>query len=101
MDEKDQPSDTFHLDARLPDGSIVGTRRRGDDESLAVLRPLKDGAPLPPEADEVVRLTPGRTPCELKVESLGKGKGPAKFTTQSYRSNYDSIFGAKPKRATC
>lgn len=99
-DEKDQPSDTFHLDARLPDGSIFGRRRRGEDEAFAVLTPIKDDERLT-EDHEIVRLSRGRTDCELNVESLGRGKGPAKVNSRKYRSNYDSIFGAKKKPAIC
>jgi hypothetical protein len=100
MDEKDRPSDTFHCESCLPDGSILGTRRRGNDESGAIFKPLKDGSPIT-EDQEIVRVSPGRTTCELIVESLRPAKGPAKFTTKSYRRNYDGIFGARPNQAIC
>lgn len=92
MDDK-TPEVTFHPDVALPDGAVIGRRRSGNEERLAVLKPLKEGAPLSGD-EEIVRLKRGRG-GEIVMESRGKVKGPGKFTTQAYRSNYDAIFGGK------
>jgi len=97
MDEKDPESDTFYPEAMLPDGSLVGTRRRGKQESTALLRPVKDDETLPAD-DEIIRLRRGNDKGEMKVETVSK-KGPARVASPSYRSNYDSIFGAKQSHA--
>lgn len=99
MDEKDPNWDTFHPEGILPDGGVLGRRRRGDQEVLTCLKPVRADDP-PTADDEVVRLRRGSRDGEMRVESLGKGnKGPAKFTTPKYRNNYDGIFGAKHQPA--
>jgi len=99
MDKKEPYTDTFHPDAILPDGGVLGRRRRGNEESLILLKPVSADA-HPADEDEIVRLRCSSNKGEMKVESLGKaGKGPAKYATRSYRTNYDSIFGAKQPHA--
>ena len=98
MDEKDPESDTFHPDAILPDGSLVGRRRRGDQEAIALLRPVKDDESVPIE-DEIVRLRRGADKGVMTVEQVVRSKGPARVASRSYRRNYDSIFGARHSHA--
>ena len=98
MDEKDPESDTFHPDAMLPDGSLVGRRRRGSQESIALLRPVKDDESVPVE-DEIVRLRRGTDTNEVRVVPVSRPREPARIASRSYRSNYDSIFGARQSHA--
>jgi hypothetical protein len=87
--------DTFHPDVTLPSGAIVGRRRSGNEERLSVLRPLREGVALSGE-EEIVRLSRSSNGTgALDVESYGKAKGPGKFTTRAYRSNYDAVFSQK------
>lgn len=100
MDKKEQPSDTFHVDVRLPDGTMFGQRHRDGAASLTVLRPAKEGRPMPSD-HEFVRVTRGTCERELKLESLNAAKGPAKVTTRAYRDNYETVFGAKRSPNLC
>ena len=82
-------------------------RRRREALELGELRALKEGQPI---HGEVVRLRPrGDHPRLLDVEVLlprpteapgaETGRGPAQVATESYRDNWERIFGAGPAGA--
>lgn len=63
------------------------------------VRPVREGQPI--EHHELVRLRPlhERVPlCEVEVlhapAASGRGNGPARVATDSYRRNWGAVFGA-------
>ena len=74
-------------------------RQRSDRLEVGELRTLKEGTPV---AGELVKLTP-RTgnerlfDCEVLVDNSPPRQprnGPAKVSSESYRDNWDQIFGS-------
>jgi hypothetical protein len=72
-------------------------RLKNDELSVGEVRALEEGKPI---AGEVIKLKPreGRpNVCDVDVvmeAPVRAGKGPAKVATESYRSNWDRVFGA-------
>jgi hypothetical protein len=67
------------------------------------VRPLRDGQPI--DRHEVVRLRPlaGRGPlCEVEVlqapEPRRESAGPARVASNSYRRNWNAVFGAPGRK---
>lgn len=92
---KKHERDEFHLHSVTPVGAF-GVRKRGDDETPAILAPVAEG-----EEDlsgvELVHCT--RRPNEPIIDlrpAYATTKGPAQVATDTYRKSYDRIFG-KPK----
>jgi hypothetical protein len=112
---KRKPRDLAFLQGPTDDGKGARVLRLKDGElSAGEIRPAKEGEPL---ADrELVRLTPlqeGAPVCEVEVlhgpaprppseapaEAAGKpAPGPARVSSDSYRKNWSTVFGAKRKR---
>jgi hypothetical protein len=82
----------------------LGTRENGDyvmahhrpDHSwgVGVMRPMKEGVPIPEEA-VLVRKKDGENVWEAEESIASLKKGPSKVVSQAYRSGYDRIFGPK------
>ena len=109
------PRDLAILQGPTEDGKGARVLRLKDGElSAGEIRPAREGEPL---ADrELVRLTPlheGAPVCEVEVlhgpapsapapaTSDVRAKpvpGPARVSTESYRKNWSTVFGAKRKR---
>jgi hypothetical protein len=87
-------------------------RKRGERIETGTVRRLEPGKPI---HGEVVRLRPrARAPfvCDVEVEfagpareeetrrtteSLGANSGPAQVATESYRKNWDAVYGRTRK----
>ena len=79
-------------------------RKRGDRLETGTVRPLEAGKPI---HGEVVRLRPRpQAPllCDVEVEftpreqggereTLAANSGPAQVATESYRKNWDAVYG--------
>ena len=68
--------------------------REGHEPEIGLLKALKDGEST---SDEVVSLSPdkGNTPF-FRVNTIAEGwthKGPAKVSTDAYRTGWDHMFG--------
>jgi hypothetical protein len=81
-------------------------RKRGDRLETGTVRRLEAGKPI---HGEIVRLRPRpQAPflCDVEVEfnpqqrgeraALAANSGPAQVATESYRQNWDAIYGRKP-----
>lgn len=72
-------------------------RIKQDEVSMGELRTLEEGKPI---VGEVVKLTPREgqpNVCDVDVvmdAPKPTSKGPAKVATDSYRANWDRVFGA-------
>jgi hypothetical protein len=102
--------DVALIHAVEPDGSVHIIRRRGDRLEAGALQPLREGAPI---VGEVVALRPRPAhPALCDVEVLyepraapartaepapapARRKGPAQIATETYRTNWDSIWSRK------
>lgn len=79
-------------------------RKRGERLETGTVRRLQQGKPI---HGEVVRLRPReKTPliCDIEVElpaasraAPGAGSGPAQVATESYRKNWDVVYGRSRK----
>ncbi len=90
--------DVALITGRTADNKGATVIRLKDDEvSVGELRALEDGKPI---TGEVVKLTPrdGSNLCDVDVVLEGpkkrESKGPANVATESYRSNWDLVFGS-------
>lgn len=79
-------------------------RKRGDELSLGVVRPLEEGKPI---VGDVVKLKPrDEHPALFDVETevaLPKPKrsaGPSRVSSSSYRKGWDSLWGERRRRKT-
>lgn len=99
MADKDE-RDEFHLKAQIPGVGHVGVRKKGSKSTLGVLLPMKEGMPLEPGSEVVNGSAREGEPGVYDLQTICKieHKGPARVATNQYRSNYDQIFGAKPKK---
>jgi len=90
--------DEFHLKAVTPAG-VIGTRKRGNEETLGILCPVTEGQPLMPGAEIVTskRRDDNEEVLDLQTVYATPHKGPAKVTTPGYRKNYDRIFNNTDK----
>ncbi len=75
-------------------------RLKDDQLSFGEVRALEEGKPI---NGEVLKLTPRKehpNVCDIDVvmeapkHVLRDGKGPAKVASESYRANWDKVFGA-------
>jgi hypothetical protein len=109
-----QPSEDIALVCGVSeDGQGVEViRKRGERIETGTVRRLEPGKPI---HGEVVRLRPrARAPfvCDVEVEfagpareeetrrtteSLGANSGPAQVATESYRKNWDAVYGRTRK----
>jgi hypothetical protein len=100
-DDCDMGNETS-IGPEIEPGVRVATRHGEDHEVRhVVMRPIRDGEPIPPEA-EIVRFgerTARGTYSTTTLYRHGKaaGDGPAQVATPRYRENYDRIFGTKAK----
>jgi hypothetical protein len=80
-------------------------RRRGERIETGTVRPLEQGKPI---HGEVVRLRPREQfpmICDVEVEVPAPGQpaastatsGPAQVATETYRKNWDAIYGRSRK----
>jgi len=89
---------------RLKDGALsvgeIRPAKEGEplaDRELVRLTPLDEGAPVCEV--EVLHAPAPRTPSEAPAEATGKpAPGPARVSSESYRKNWSTVFGAKRKR---
>lgn len=105
-EKKTEPEhDVVLVHGRTEDGEgLRALRSRPDRLDLAELRPLRHGRPFQ-GAGEVVRLRQrgeSRLLYDVDVQYRGEeqlGSGPPKVATQTYRDNWEVIFGKKRKGA--
>lgn len=81
-------------------------RKRGDRLEAGTVRRLEQGKPI---HGEVVRLRPRENApllCDVEVEFAARqtappqsSSGPAQVATESYRKNWEAIYGRKKQRA--
>lgn len=93
--------DAFVPTGRMSDGSIVGVRHRacGDSEA-GVMKILKDGEAIPNVEGGEIAMLRGGGEGPWDVETLyrcgeGSPKGPAKVSTEAYRTGWEGVFGAR------
>lgn len=89
------------MHSRTEDGEGVNVvRKRGDEISLGVVRPLEEGKPI---VGDVVKLKPREEhPALFDVETelaLPKPQrtsaGPSRVANSSYRKGWDSLWGGQ------
>ena len=72
-------------------------RLKDDEVTVGEVRALEEGKPI---QGEVLKLTPRKdnaNVCDVAVVMEAPkraSKGPAKVATESYRANWDKVFGA-------
>lgn len=72
-------------------------RLKADEVTVGEVRALEEGKPI---NGEVLKLTPREgqpNVCDVDVVMEAPkraGKGPAKVASESYRANWDKVFGA-------
>ena len=105
-EEKPEPkatSDVVLLHSATDDGKGVRVlRARQGRLEAGEVRALREGTPI--TDGEVVKLTPRpESPrlCDVEVAVRVEGParttlGPAQIATESYRTNWDRIFGERP-----
>lgn len=92
------PRDVVLLGGPTESGEGIHVLRRRDDRiEVGECRPLKEGCPI---QGEVVRLRQRSEherlfDVEVVLEAPARG-GPAQVATESYRKNWDAIFGERP-----
>jgi hypothetical protein len=106
-----KPHDVVLVHGRTPDGAgLRGLRSRPGSLALAELRPILEGKPLQP-GGELVRLKAREgSPLLWNVETVAElprdaarpepapstsHEGPPRVSTESYRENWERIFGAR------
>jgi hypothetical protein len=85
--------DFVELGPELRDGNFAAVRERGGVAEPTVIRPAREGEPLP---DDAMLLEPTDEPrryAVTEVRELRGGRGPAQVATEGYRENHDRIFG--------
>lgn len=95
-----EAKDVVFLHSATPDGQGLRViRAREGRLEAGEVRPLKEGQPL--SGGDVVRLHPRKDNpriCDVDVQysmpTVGHA-GPARVSTQAFRDNWDTIFGAK------
>lgn len=105
MDERSDDGDAeVYLGPEIsPDGTRVGLHREGDNVVPMRFRPALDGETAPPGADLVMLGDSCGCGTWRKATTIYTGragtskgtKGPTQVATDTYRSNYDTIFGKK------
>lgn len=99
------PKDVALLHGPTEDGEGARVLRLKDGELYAgEVRPVREGQPV--NEHELVRLRPieGRPAlCEVEVvhqpkDDKSKSPGPARVATESYRRNWNAVFGAANKK---
>lgn len=99
------PKDLALLHGPTEDGEGARVLRLKDGELYAgEVRPVRQGQPV--NEQELVRLKPieGRPAlCEVEVlhqpkDDKPKSPGPARVATESYRRNWNAVFGASTKK---
>lgn len=98
--------DVVLVHGRSEDGKTLAVlRKRGEQLSAGLMTAVEEGKPI---SGDLVRLVPREgMPFVADVEVLyehgpqaaGRGDGPAQVSTPAYREGWDSIFGAKARRA--
>lgn len=99
------PQDIAILHGPTEDGEGARVLRlKGGELYAGEVRPVREGQPV--NDAELVRLRPldEHTPvCEVEVlhapETREKGSGPARVATDSYRRNWNTVFGGSRKYA--
>lgn len=97
---KKPPADVVVLGPPTPDGEGVRVLRAREERIEAgELRALREGKPV---TGEIVSLEPRKDNprvCDVKSSFTPPGarKGPAQVASQSYRDNWDEVFGGAPK----
>ena len=105
------PKDIALVHGPTEDGAGARVLRFKDGEVYAgEVRPVREGQPIADQ--ELVRLKPmaGRAPlCEVEVvhegkpapaAEKGKSTGPAQVATDTYRRNWNTVFGASNRNGT-
>ncbi|MFK7998191.1 MAG: hypothetical protein AB8H86_01295 [Polyangiales bacterium] len=78
-------------------------RKRGDELSIGVVRPLEEGKPI---LGDVVKLKPrDEHPALFDVETElalqpERSAGPSRVSNSSYRKGWDSLWGGRRRRKT-
>ena len=101
---KEPPKDIALVHGPTEDGKGARVVRFKEGAVFAgEVRPLREGQPI--DRDEVVRLRPmpGRGAlCEVEVlhapEPRRGSAGPARVASDSYRRNWNAVFGAPSKK---
>lgn len=96
--KKDAPKDQVTLGPIVgPGGARAVARQRDNRLEIGMVRPLREGQPIP-EGVELIRVDNPDCTCGgwQDVETL-RGGGPAQVATPAYRDGYDRIFGGKTK----
>lgn len=77
-------------------------RKRGDELSLGVVRPLEEGKPI---VGDVVKLKPRDdhpalfdVETELALPKPERSAGPSRVANSSYRKGWDSLWGGRRRR---
>jgi hypothetical protein len=104
LKEPKPAEDVVVVHSRTEDGEGMNVvRKQGDELSLAVLRPLKEGKPI---VGDVVKLKPREEhPALFDVETevvIPQPKrmtaGPSRVANPSYRKGWDSLWGGRRRR---
>jgi hypothetical protein len=97
MAARDRPvkKDKIRLTSELGEHRHMAVRRSGDEMTVGVLQPMREGQPLPPECELVqVDTASGDVDGWFDSETLFKNtSGPPQVATPAYRDGYDRIFG--------
>lgn len=104
--EAESPKDdVVVVHSRTEDGEGVNVlRKRGDELSLGVVRPLEEGKPL---LGDVVKLKPREEhPALFDVETevalpkpTRSAPGPSRVSSSEYRRGWDSLWGRKRRKS--
>lgn len=109
-----KPEEEIAFGPEVAPGVRVALRRRGDEVREGFVRPMKDGAPIPP-GTEVARVGDPSCGCEgghwheltplYKYDAPNErgapaarratSDGPPQVATPAYREGFDRIFGKK------
>jgi hypothetical protein len=69
--------------------------------AVQIAMPMRDGQPVDPNRSMIVGDAEGNyyaEPIAERSPARGSKSGPAQVSTPAYRSNYETIFGARPER---
>ncbi len=97
-DQYDHPGEDFFVSGpQLDDGGALGMHHTADHELRpAILRPLKEGMPLPDEAVILKRRDESNVYDRVGTVSELR-RGPSKANSRAFCEGYDRIFGKKPE----
>lgn len=95
--------DVVVVHSRTEDGEGMNVvRKRGDELSLGVVRPLEEGKPI---VGDVVKLKPRDehpglfdVETELALPKPERSAGPSHVANSSYRKGWDSLWGGRRRR---